>query len=144
MIRRPPRSTLFPYTTLFRSVRWLEYVQRLAVRRRNIAASPEQPSVGATLWREAAAGGAQALARPMGAIAPGMRADFLVLDPEHINLVGRSGDLLLDAFLFAGGGQMIRHVMVGGKWVVRDGRHPDEAAIAARYRQVQKQLYAAL
>src|SRR5437667_7478301 len=24
MIRRPPRSTLFPYTTLFRSVSWLE------------------------------------------------------------------------------------------------------------------------
>src|SRR5688572_32323362 len=24
MIRRPPRSTLFPYTTLFRSVRWLD------------------------------------------------------------------------------------------------------------------------
>src|SRR5256885_5148714 len=23
MIRRPPRSTLFPYTTLFRSVRWM-------------------------------------------------------------------------------------------------------------------------
>src|SRR5258708_38775949 len=23
MIRRPPRSTLFPYTTLFRSVEWL-------------------------------------------------------------------------------------------------------------------------
>src|SRR5256885_13077366 len=23
MIRRPPRSTLFPYTTLFRSVHWL-------------------------------------------------------------------------------------------------------------------------
>src|SRR2546422_8365043 len=24
MIRRPPRSTLFPYTTLFRSLEWLE------------------------------------------------------------------------------------------------------------------------
>src|SRR3712207_7462129 len=24
MIRRPPRSTLFPYTTLFRSGKWLE------------------------------------------------------------------------------------------------------------------------
>src|SRR2546430_13377420 len=24
MIRRPPRSTLFPYTTLFRSVRWFD------------------------------------------------------------------------------------------------------------------------
>src|SRR6266571_4913428 len=125
-------------------LRWLEYVQRLAARRRNIAASPSQPSVGATLWREAAAGGAQALARPMGAIAPGVRADLVVLDTDHINLVGRSGDRLLDAFLFAGDGQMVRHVMVGGKWVVRDGRHADEAAIAARYRQVQKQLYAAL
>src|SRR5688572_32537428 len=35
MIRRPPRSTLFPYTTLFRSqvsqpVRWLESVEFLA------------------------------------------------------------------------------------------------------------------
>src|SRR2546429_2255844 len=25
MIRRPPRSTLFPYTTLFRSRRWTNY-----------------------------------------------------------------------------------------------------------------------
>src|SRR5947199_2547491 len=29
MIRRPPRSTLFPYTTLFRSVAlWLQYAHR--------------------------------------------------------------------------------------------------------------------
>src|SRR5256885_11852864 len=25
MIRRPPRSTLFPYTTLFRSIRWYRH-----------------------------------------------------------------------------------------------------------------------
>src|SRR2546422_8630175 len=30
MIRRPPRSTLFPYTTLFRSV-WIDGVPRIAV-----------------------------------------------------------------------------------------------------------------
>src|SRR3989454_758072 len=28
MIRRPPRSTLFPYTTLFRSVKRFEFVER--------------------------------------------------------------------------------------------------------------------
>src|SRR3712207_9399016 len=28
MIRRPPRSTLFPYTTLFRSGRWNSVFQR--------------------------------------------------------------------------------------------------------------------
>src|SRR2546422_4274551 len=27
MIRRPPRSTLFPYTTLFRSLRYLRHTQ---------------------------------------------------------------------------------------------------------------------
>src|SRR5438132_9228670 len=27
MIRRPPRSTLFPYTTLFRSKRWDRYAE---------------------------------------------------------------------------------------------------------------------
>src|SRR3989441_6039098 len=30
MIRRPPRSTLFPYTTLFRSEKWEELDQRHA------------------------------------------------------------------------------------------------------------------
>src|SRR5258708_28170042 len=33
MIRRPPRSTLFPYTTLFRSPGEPEILQRLGVRR---------------------------------------------------------------------------------------------------------------
>src|SRR2546430_5233652 len=30
MIRRPPRSTLFPYTTLFRSGDWLQVGERFA------------------------------------------------------------------------------------------------------------------
>src|SRR2546429_3287841 len=40
MIRRPPRSTLFPYTTLFRSDRGLEDVRagRAAQRQRNFLA----------------------------------------------------------------------------------------------------------
>jgi len=45
MIRRPPRSTLFPYTTLFRSTgNWIKVVQRLPVRvtldPRELAAHP--------------------------------------------------------------------------------------------------------
>src|SRR5438445_7560619 len=31
MIRRPPRSTLFPYTTLFRSAMWVERSEELVV-----------------------------------------------------------------------------------------------------------------
>src|SRR2546422_2949841 len=49
MIRRPPRSTLFPYTTLFRSIRDLGWTMRvelpLVVSRWNYAADP-RPSEG--------------------------------------------------------------------------------------------------
>src|SRR2546427_7042965 len=41
MIRRPPRSTLFPYTTLFRSLRRLR-VAELGGARRGDAAGPAQ------------------------------------------------------------------------------------------------------
>src|SRR5438132_9417467 len=40
MLRRPPRSTLFPYTTLFRSESWAEY----AVRYRLIDFGPDDPT----------------------------------------------------------------------------------------------------
>src|SRR3712207_7282447 len=39
MIRRPPRSTLFPYTTLFRSKRWEGEGMSLADRLRQMIAS---------------------------------------------------------------------------------------------------------
>ena len=121
-------------------LRWLEYSQRLALRRRNIAASESSPSVGAFLWREAASGGAQALGRAAGSIAAGKRADLVVLDGEHINLAGRHGDALLDSLVFCGSERLVRHVMVGGRWVVRDGHHPAEQTIAARYAKVRTAL----
>src|SRR5205809_8019269 len=42
MIRRPPRSPLFPYTTLFRSVRFLRSATRAMARRHNRPAPPER------------------------------------------------------------------------------------------------------
>src|SRR2546430_2901927 len=42
MIRRPPRSTLFPYTTLFRSRRAPTRGQSLLPRARRVAVKPER------------------------------------------------------------------------------------------------------
>src|SRR5258705_4891084 len=42
MIRRPPRSTLFPYTTLFRSV----FQHAVPQRRAKAGAAPASPAVG--------------------------------------------------------------------------------------------------
>src|ERR1039457_5208255 len=41
MIRRPPRSTLFPYTTLFRSVRFLEIETVAAIDLPEMSADPQ-------------------------------------------------------------------------------------------------------
>src|SRR3712207_7006435 len=48
MIRRPPRSTLFPYTTLFRSVQGFDLEAT-----RSIAADPNHLEVGASFYANA-------------------------------------------------------------------------------------------
>src|SRR6266545_5341371 len=63
----------------FVELRTLEYSQRLRERRRNVLAANARP-VGRSLYEAALAGGAQALARRVGAIAIGQRADLVVLD----------------------------------------------------------------
>ena len=127
-------------TSPVEELRWLEYVQRLVTRRRNVSEQHHGASTGARLYRCALSGGAQACGRDIGAIAPGRRADILVLDPDHPALFGRSGDALLDAWIFASHGNPVRDVMVGGRWVVRDGVHCRERAIAEAYRATLARL----
>src|SRR3712207_9466484 len=47
MIRRPPRSTLFPYTTLFRSTRVIDLVMPIGKGQRALIVSP--PKAGKTM-----------------------------------------------------------------------------------------------
>ncbi len=115
-------------------LRWLEYGQRLNLKQRNVLAGGEgTPSVGALLFRRALTGGAQALARPIGRLAPGCRADLVVLDDDNPALYGRNGDVLLDSLIFAGNTNPVRAVMAGGRWVVQNGHHPHEEKIFAAY-----------
>ncbi|HWK45741.1 MAG TPA: formimidoylglutamate deiminase [Stellaceae bacterium] len=114
-------------------LRWLDYGQRL-IRRRRWSAGQGEGSIGTALYGAALSGGAAALGRLIGRLAPGYRADLLVLDADHPTLLGRRRDTLLDALVFAGNGNPVRHVMVGGRWRVRDGRHPAEREMAERFR----------
>src|SRR2546425_6533860 len=45
MIRRPPRSTLFPYTTLFRSLNSRDFSTLLALSNRTISGGPSTANV---------------------------------------------------------------------------------------------------
>jgi formimidoylglutamate deiminase len=113
------QSTVNPAEEL----RWLEYQQRLRKKRRVVLATKGESHVGTRLWRDAAVNGAQAIGQPVGAIAVGRRADWLVLDASHPAMAGAAADTALDRLLFAGADKSIRDVMVGGRWVVKDRRH---------------------
>jgi formimidoylglutamate deiminase len=124
-------------------LRWLEYGQRLQHQRRNVAVTQDERDVGALLWQRALQGGAQASGRPLGALAPGRRADLLVLDADHPNLDGVDTADVLGRFLFCGNDNLVHDVLAGGAWVVRDGRHIAQAEIARRYKTAVRALRAA-
>ena len=125
-------------------LRWLEYGQRLVTRHRNVSASAATPSTGETLFAHALSGGAQASGANIGrldaedGIEP--RADLVVLDDASPLLAGRDAAHAIDTWLFAGNSNLVRHVMAGGEWRVRDFHHRDEERIAARYRAVVETL----
>jgi formimidoylglutamate deiminase len=101
-------------------LRWLEYVARLVERRRAIACAPGE-SCGDFLYARAARGGAQACGLRSGSIAPGQRADLVVLDERSTRLAHAPPDEVLDRYVFAEDRAVPRHVMVRGRWRVRDG-----------------------
>src|SRR3546814_4137371 len=91
----------------------------------DLLAGDTHPSVGARLFSGALAGGAQALGVETG-IVVGAPADLVALDVDDPALVGRSGDALLDGWIFAGR-DTVRHVWRGGRQgVVRSEEYPSE------------------
>lgn len=122
-------------------LRQLEYSQRLKARARNVMTTQEGESTGRSLYARGLAGGAQALAQPIGALAAGHRADIVVLDAEHPDLAGASSDdMVLDILVFSAGRDLIGTVLAGGKTVVREGRHYARDALAEKYRVTVSRL----
>jgi formimidoylglutamate deiminase len=132
------QSTVCPAEEL----RWMEYQARLRKRRRGVLADSTETHAGTRLWRETAREGARAIGQPAGTIEVGTRADWVVLDAAHPSMAGAAEGSALDHLVFAGGARAIRDVMVAGRWVVRDGRHAAEAALAEPFAALMRRLSA--
>ncbi len=126
----------------FRELRLLEYGQRTISQQRNVFGLAPGGSFGSRLYRDACAGGAQALGQRIGTIAAHHRADWIVLDADALAIAEREGDEILDSTIFGPLKAPVRDVMVGGQWRVRDGTHACSAQSAARYRTTLKGLLA--
>ncbi len=126
-------------TTAASELRLLEWGQRLRGHQRNVLVDGSA-HVGRTLWQRAAAGGAEALGQPAGVIAPGQRADLVVLDPGHPLLDGLSPDQCLDSFIMAEQPGMIDAVIVAGHRRVEHGRHPAREELGAAFSRLRRRL----
>jgi formimidoylglutamate deiminase len=120
-------------------LRLLEYSQRLALRARNVLAAAEGRASGRCLFDAALVGGAQALGAAAG-LAEGLPADLLSLDSSHPCLVARSGDAVLDGWIFAAAKSPIDCVWRHGVKLVSEGRHHRREAVADRFRTVLEHL----
>ncbi len=118
--------------SLSEELRTLEYCQRLQTKRRAVYASPEMSS-GRALFEGCLVGGAQATGRKAGQIKKEYLADFMALDMKSTNLLGKSGDSILDSYIFTGSDAMISDVWAAGRHVVSGGQHTQHDQIVSRY-----------
>ena len=115
-------------------LRWLEYVQRLLHRTRNVLAGTAAHHVAEHVFLQAVSGGARASARKVAGLAVGQCADLLVLDPNGPDCSLPEPALALSAWIFGShGGESVRDVMVGGRWVVQTGHHAREESVLRDY-----------
>ena len=124
---------------LAEELRTLDYSQRLRDHSRAALATQDR-STGRRLYQATLAGGAQATARDTGALAVGNWADMLCLDMASVHTAGRSGDTVLDAWIFAGDDRLVTDVWSAGRHVVKDGEHHNKARITSAYLRALQDL----
>jgi formimidoylglutamate deiminase len=120
-------------------LRLLEYSQRLRLRQRNVAARAAIcDSSAAALFQGALEGGTAAAGLPLGGLAAGQRADFMVIDIDSPALLGVPADHLLDALVFSAPHSDLADVFVAGRPLLGGATNP---AITQRMRRAMRALW---
>jgi formimidoylglutamate deiminase len=123
-------------------LRLLEWTMRLTHGQRNVLSSAEQPAVAERIYAAAWRGGQRALGAGQDDRAADQRADFVTYDLNDGDCLLQQPRDFLSALMFDSPAPCAQQVMVGGKWVIRDGRHENEAEIETRYCQAVRRLLA--
>jgi formimidoylglutamate deiminase len=121
--------------------RELEYHLRLDRQQRAILDQIEGRPLAALLFDCATLSGARALKVSAGDFITGAAADFITVDLGDPSIAGHSASDLLPITVFSLERSAIRDVVVNGRWVVRDGRHPLQEEIVARYLELHRKVW---
>ena len=121
--------------------RELEYHLRLDRQQRAILDQIGEQTLASRLFDCATVNGARSLGVNAGVLSPGSLADFFTVDLDDVSIAGSSEGDLLPLAVFSLDRTAIRDVVVNGRWVVCDGRHPLQEEIVSRYKELHGKLW---
>jgi formimidoylglutamate deiminase len=121
--------------------RELEYHLRLARQQRAILDQIGEQTLASRLFDCATIHGGRSLGVFAGDLNPGSTADFFTVDRDDVSIAGHSGEDLLPLAVFSLSRSAIRDVVVNGRWIVRDQRHPLQDEIVSRFKELHRKLW---
>ena len=128
---------------LLDEARQLEGHLRLARLRRAVLdpGGGAMAGLAARLLRMATVDGARSLGLASGTLEAGAPADFFTVDLNHPSLVGALPASLVSSIVFGAEKAAVREVVVGGREVVREGRHALAEESGRAFQALSRALY---
>jgi formimidoylglutamate deiminase len=120
--------------------RELEYHLRLERQQRAILDGIADQPLASRLMACATANGARAL----GLSAVDVSNDFFTVDLDDVSIAAHPGDDVVPITVFSLNRSAIRDVVVAGRRVVQDGRHPLQEEIVSRFKELHGKLWAGI
>jgi formimidoylglutamate deiminase len=125
------------------NARELEYNLRLQKLERAVLDTIDDSGLPQRLFECATAHGAASLGAPGGSLEIGKPADFFTVDLADPSIAGSAPEELLASLVFGLSKTAVREVAVGGRCIVKAGRHAKQEAIVAEYRELMRRETAA-
>lgn len=123
--------------------REVEYHLRLQLQQRSLLDGIAGQQIAARLFHCATVNGAAALHCDGGKLEPGRPADFFTVDRKDVSIAGLDADDLLSGIVFGMNRGAIADVVVDGRFVIRDHRHPGQEEIIHQYEEVARRVWSA-
>lgn len=121
--------------------RELDYHLRLHYQERTILDQIHGKTLAKTLFDCATNHGATSLFVPAGKLSKGSFADFLTVDLQDPLIAGHSADDLLSVLVFSLNRSAICDVVVQGRSIVCEHKHPLQDEIVTRYRELYQTVW---
>ena len=128
-------------SSVLEEARLLEMHERLHIEKRTVLSRVEGDEPAWYCLDAATKFGARSLGLETGELAKGLWGDLCAFDMDDPHLVGLDDDSLLAGIIYSADSRAITDVMVGGRWVVEQGRHPKREESATAFRATAARIY---